>query len=76
MLRVAVSNDGGVPRTELVGAGEAWVSSGGSSILGAWSKDSRTGLIRLVEADGDVIRLAPGNSWIELVPLSGSADFS
>jgi hypothetical protein len=76
VLRVPVGNDGGVPKTELVGSGEAWVSSGGSSLSGVWTKDSATGLIRLVDADGDVIRLAPGNSWIELVPLSGSADFS
>jgi hypothetical protein len=76
VLRVPIGNDGGVPKTELIGSGEAWVSSGGSSISGTWSKDSQTGLIRLVDADGDVIRLAPGNSWIELVPLSGSADFS
>lgn len=76
VLRVPVGNDGGVPKTELVGSGEAWVSSGGYSILCGWSKDSRTGLIRLIDGDGDVVRLAPGNSWIELVPLSGSADFS
>lgn len=76
VLRVPVGNDGGVPETQLIGSGEAWVSSGGSSISGTWSKDSPTGLIRLIDAEGDVIRLAPGNSWIELVPLSGSADFS
>jgi hypothetical protein len=76
VLRVPIGNDGGVPKTELLGAGEGWVSSGGFSIPCTWSKDSRTGLIRLVDADGDVVRLAPGNSWIELVPLSGSADFA
>ncbi|MGE3448282.1 MAG: DUF3048 C-terminal domain-containing protein, partial [Microbacteriaceae bacterium] len=58
------------------GSGEAWVSSGGYSILCTWSMDSRTGLFRLIDGDGDVVRLAPGNSWIELVPLSGSTDFS
>jgi len=76
VLRVPIGNDGGVPKTELIGSGEGWVSSGGSTIAAVWSKSSQTGLIRLVDGDGDVIRLAPGNSWIELVPLSGSADFA
>jgi hypothetical protein len=76
VLRVAIGNDGGVPKTELIGNGEAWVSSGGSTIHATWSKRSRTGLIRLVDDSGTVIRLAPGNSWIELVPLSGSVDFT
>lgn len=76
VLRVPVGNDGGVPKTELIGSGEAWVSSGGSMIAAVWSKPSPTGLIRLVDPAGNVVRLAPGNTWIELVPLSGSADFA
>jgi hypothetical protein len=76
VLRVAIGNDGGVPKTELIGTGEAWVSSGGSTIHATWSKRTQTGLIRLVDDTGTVIRLAPGNSWIELVPLSGSVDFT
>jgi hypothetical protein len=76
VLRVTVGNDGGVPKTELIGSGVAWVSSGGSTIRATWTKRSQTGLIRLVDGTGTVIRLAPGNSWIELVPDTGSVDFS
>jgi hypothetical protein len=76
VIRVPVGNDGGVPKTELVGSGEAWVSSGGKTASATWTKTDQTGLIRLVDATGTVVRLAPGNSWIELVPLSGSADFT
>ena len=76
VLRVPVGNDGGVPKTLLIGSGEAWISSGGSTIAAVWSKPTQTGLIRLVDGAGNVVRLAPGNSWIELVPLSGSADFT
>jgi len=75
VVRVPVSNDGGVPKTELVGGGEAWVASGGKTVHGHWSKGSMTDRIRIVDDNGVTIRLAPGNSWIELVPVSGSAEF-
>jgi hypothetical protein len=76
VLRVPVGNDGGVPKTQMIGSGEAWVSSGGATLHATWSKQSATDLIRLTDDAGNVVRLAPGNSWIELVPLSGTADFS
>lgn len=76
VLRVAVTNNGGVPETELLGSGEAWISSGGGTARAIWTKPTRTDPIRLVDDTGTVVRLAPGNSWIELVPLSGSADFT
>jgi hypothetical protein len=72
VVRVGVSNDGGVPKTELVGGGEAWVLSGGGMVHATWSKADRLAPIRLVDDTGAVIRLAPGNSWFELVPNSGS----
>lgn len=76
VVRVPVRNDGGVPKTELIGSGEAWVSSAGGTVHATWSKGSRTDPIRLVDDTGTVVRLAPGNSWIELVPLSGDVQFS
>ena len=72
VLRVGVSTDLGVPKTELIGGGEAWVLSGGGMVHASWSKADRTAPIRLVDDTGTVIRLAPGNSWFELVPTSGS----
>jgi hypothetical protein len=72
IVRVGVSNDGGVPKTELIGGGEAWVLSGGGMVHASWSKSDRTAPVRLVDDTGAVIRLAPGNSWFELVPNSGS----
>jgi hypothetical protein len=76
VIRVPIGNDGGVPKTELIGSGEAWVSSGGSTVHATWRKGSQRALIRLVDDTGTVIRLAPGNSWIELVPLSGDVQFT
>lgn len=71
-LFVGISSGLGVPKTELIGSGEAWVSSGGSTIHATWSKDAATSAIRLVDDQGVTLRLAPGNTWIELVPTTGS----
>lgn len=76
VLRVGVVNDKGVPKTELYGSGEAWVSSGGGTVHGTWSKDSATAPIRLLDDNGVTIRLAAGNTWFELIPHSGSIDFT
>ncbi len=76
VVRVTVRSDGGVPKTELIGSGEAWVSSAGATVHATWTKGSRTDPIRLVDDTGTVVRLAPGNSWIELVPLSGDVQFT
>jgi hypothetical protein len=76
VLRVPVTVSQQIPKTELLGSGEAWISSAGRTIHATWSKGSRTDSIRLVDDTGTVIRLAPGNSWIELVPLAGSVAFT
>ena len=39
-----------------------------------WTKSSRTGGYILETLDGDPVLLAPGQTWIELVPLSGAWD--
>lgn len=72
VLRVPISTGLGVPKTELVGTGSAHVASGGKVIEATWSKADRTSPIRLVDAGGSTVRLAAGNSWIELVPTDGS----
>ena len=75
VLRVPVTGALGVPKTEMIGSGEAWVSTGGATVHATWSKGSATSPIRLVDDNGVVVRLAAGNSWIELVPSAGSVDF-
>ncbi|HEY9499857.1 MAG TPA: DUF3048 domain-containing protein [Terrimesophilobacter sp.] len=76
VLRVGVVNDGGVPKTQLSGSGEAWVSTGGATVHGTWSKANARSPIRLVDDNGVTIRLAAGNSWIELVPHAGAVSFT
>ena len=72
VLRVGVTTGLGVPKTELIGKGDAVIATGGFRINATWSKKSATSPIKLVDEQGIVIRLAPGNSWIELVPSAGS----
>lgn len=67
---------GEVPRTVMVGTGEAWVSVAGKTAHGTWSKDAAVSPIVLTADDGSPLRLAPGNTWVELVPNEGSASFA
>jgi hypothetical protein len=69
-LRVAEEYpyDAEVPMAMLIASGEAWVSSGGKTIHASWVKDAPTSPIRLVDDLGATVRLAPGNTWVELVP--------
>jgi hypothetical protein len=75
VLRVPVDQSLGVPKTELLGSGEAWISAGGATVHATWSKESQAAPVRLVDDSGVVVRLAPGNSWVELVPDAGAVGF-
>ena len=57
-----------LPKTLTIGTGEAWISVGGKTVSATWSKESQTAPIRFVDARGVTLRLAPGNTWIELIP--------
>jgi hypothetical protein len=57
-----------VPETRLVGTGQALVASGGRAVVASWRKVSVGAVMTLTGADGKPIRLAPGNTWVELVP--------
>lgn len=76
VLRVPVDVIQSIPTTQLIGSGEAWVSTGGATVSATWSKSSMTAPIRILDAHGVAVRLAPGNTWVELVPLAGSLSFS
>lgn len=64
-----------VPTYDLVGRGTALVASGGKTIEVTWRKESMDAPMELLTADGAVVELAPGNTWVELVP-SGSGSFT
>lgn len=62
-----------VPTYSLVGSGDGVVATGGKTVPVRWQKDSDAAPLRLFTADGRPADLAPGNTWVELVPAgSGS----
>ena len=66
-----------VPTYTLVGSGDGVVATGGKTIPVRWQKDAEDAPMRLFTADGKPADLAPGNTWVELVPAgSGSLTVS
>jgi hypothetical protein len=78
VLRVSIDNDTGfsdpagnpVPETRLVGWGEALLATGGRTVPVTWTKNAITSAVVLTGADGRPAQLAPGNTWVELVPTA------
>jgi len=79
VLQVAIDRQYGyVPKTVMVSSGKAWVLTGGQYIEATWSKASQTAPIELifdpssvksqVKAPIQPVLLAPGNTWVELMP--------
>ena len=58
-----------VPEAELVGEGDAWVLTGGRLIKGRWSRPTDAQTTAYTYPSGESIRLTPGRTWLELVPL-------
>ena len=54
---------------ELVGEGDAVVFTGGHRIDARWVRPDRSQPIRLRDAAGAVVRLTPGQTWVELAPI-------
>ncbi|MEP7763517.1 DUF3048 domain-containing protein [Sanguibacter sp. 25GB23B1] len=62
-----------VPETEVVGTGPALVATGGMSVAATWSKASPADPFVLTAADGTPVTLAPGGTWVELVPTTSGS---
>jgi hypothetical protein len=59
---------GVIPKTVMIGSGKAWVFVDGKHVEGTWSKASQNSPIELLDSTGAVIKLSPGNTWVELKP--------
>jgi hypothetical protein len=74
VLEVAIDSsivdprNGVIPRTIMISGGKAWVFIDGKYVEGTWTKASQTSPIELLDSTGSVIKLAPGNTWVELKP--------
>lgn len=70
-------NSAPVPTYVLEGQGEGVLATGGKVVPVVWSKAGRDEPLVLTLADGSPALLAPGNTWVELVPAgSGSLTIS
>ena len=49
-----------------IGSGEAWVFSGGTVQHGTWTRADRTQPFTLTDDAGNVMKLTPGRTFIEL----------
>jgi hypothetical protein len=56
------------PNVELIGSGRAYVLRDGRVIKGRWERDGLDELTRFITKDGTEIALAPGRTWVELLP--------
>jgi hypothetical protein len=56
------------PEVVATGSGKALILRNGSVIAGTWSRPKLSDLTVFKDAQGNVIPLAPGKSWVELVP--------
>lgn len=61
---------GNIPKTVMVDTGKAWVFSGGKMIEATWAKASASSPIILTDLAGAPVLLAPGNTWVELMPVA------
>lgn len=58
-----------IPEGVLTGSGEAWFLSAGRMVKGTWSRPNLTTRATYLDSANHLIRLAPGRTWIELVPV-------
>jgi hypothetical protein len=61
------------PQAVLQGTGEAWFLTGGKLLKGTWSRPGPVGPFTFSGAFGVPVKLAPGQTFIELAPGRGSA---
>ena len=61
-----------VPETVLKGSGPGVLATGGRVVHATWHKSGRDRVLRFTGPRGRAVKVAPGRTWLELVPRSGS----
>ena len=56
-----------VPEFVFVGSGRATVFTDGKKIVGTWTRPTLASVATLTTADGTVIELTPGRTWIQII---------
>jgi hypothetical protein len=58
----------------VIGEGDAWVFVDGFLVKGRWSKPDNVTPTAFTDAAGQVVRLRPGRTWVELLPVGSAVD--
>ncbi|MEX2441380.1 MAG: DUF3048 C-terminal domain-containing protein, partial [Pontimonas sp.] len=61
-----------IPTTNMVDTGDGVVATGGGVVQVRWSKSAQDAPIELTDTSGARVLLAPGRTWVELIPADGS----
>jgi len=61
-----------LPSAEVLGKGDARVLSLGRTLEGTWYKPSPRELLAVVDGEGFPVKLAPGPTWVLMVPPTGA----
>jgi Protein of unknown function (DUF3048) N-terminal domain/Protein of unknown function (DUF3048) C-terminal domain len=57
-----------------VGEGDAWVFTDGKVVRGRWTRPAKEQPARYVDAAGKPIKLLPGRTWVELLPIGAPVE--
>jgi hypothetical protein len=63
------------PEVNQVGSGRAFILRGGRLVAARWERRSLEDTTTYTTRDGDEVSLAPGRTWVELVPSSITPTF-
>ena len=58
-----------------IGSGKAYIFQNGTAIEGTWEKSSAAEQIVFRNSEGEIVSLAPGQTWISAIPNSGSVTY-
>jgi hypothetical protein len=75
VLYVAYGKSGISPVARTIGSGEAWVFTAGKLFQGTWERSDAGSPFTLKDTAGNVIKLTPGNTWVQLARSGDGAAF-
>lgn len=75
MVHETNMSDGYHQNIKTIGSGQAVIFQNGTVITGTWNKSAQSEQIVFKDEDGEVIKLAPGQTWIAAVPQYGAVNW-
>lgn len=72
----ASAGDEGRINFDVTGSGKAYVARDGEVIEGTWEKNDRLSRTKFYNEDGTTIELNRGNTWVTLIPDTGTVNYN